>query len=161
MSTFLILDQDPIISADICSFFSNIGHSMYKAADFAGALQLLQKRTYDVIISSASIAGGTLHELIAAVKPRAPDTAIIFIADLPTINEAVRAVSEGAFSIVQKPFSIPELNFQIKRALDKRSQRVPSPQPEWVRRDVYQPYNFIGESPQIKKVFKIVAPTPA
>ena len=156
MSTFLILDQDPIICADICNFFHNIGHSMYRASDFATALSQLEKRSYDVIISSASIVGGTIHDLIAAVKPKYPDTAIIVIADLQTIQDAVRAVREGAFGILQKPFSIPELNFQIKRALDRRGQKAALPEPAAVRQDVYQPYSFTGESPQIKKVFKIV-----
>ena len=156
MSTFLILDQDPIICADICNFFHSIGHSMYRASDFTGALSQLEKRTYDVIISSASIMGGTIHDLIAAVKPRSLDTAIIVIADLPTIQDAVQAVREGAFGILQKPFSIPELNFQIKRALEKRGQKTAPIGSEEFRQDVYRPYNFIGESPQIKKVFKIV-----
>ena len=129
MSTFLILDQDPIICADICNFFHSIGHSMYKASDFASALSQLEKRSYDVIISSASIVGGTIHDLIAAVKPKYPDAAIIVIADLQTIQEAVKAVREGAFGILQKPFSIPELNFQIKRALDRRGQKAALPEP--------------------------------
>jgi DNA-binding NtrC family response regulator len=156
MSTFLILDQDPIICEDISNFFHSIGHSMYRASDLAGALAQLEKRSYDVIISNASIAGGTIHDLISAVRPKGPDTAIIVIADIQTIQEAVQAVREGAFGILQKPFSIPELNFQIKRALEKSGQRIAPPVPEGIRPDVYQPYNFIGESPQIKRVFKIV-----
>ncbi len=156
MSTFLILDQDPIICADICNFFHSIGHSMYRASDFGSACSQLEKRPYDVIISSALIVGGTIHDLISVVKPKYPDTAIIVIADLPTIQDAVKAVREGAFSILQKPFSIPELNFQIKRALDRRGQKTVTPEPAGIRPEVYQPYNFIGESPQIKKVFRIV-----
>ena len=156
MSTFLILDQDPIICEDICSFFTSIGHSMYRASDFATALSQLEKRPYDVIISSVSIVGGTIHDLIAAVKPKCPGTAVIVIADIQTIQEAVLAVSEGAFGILQKPFSLPELNFQIKRALDRRGQRPAPHEPVGIHQDVYRPYNFIGESPQIKKVFKIV-----
>jgi DNA-binding NtrC family response regulator len=156
VSTFLILDPDPIICADICSFFHNIGHSMHRASDFDSALSQLEKRPYDVIISSTSVVGGTVHDLIGAVKPKYPDTAIIVIADIQTVQEAVLAVSEGAFGILQKPFSIPELNFQIKRALERRGPKTTPPEPERIREDVYQPYNFIGESPQIKKVFRIV-----
>lgn len=156
MSTFLILDPDPIICADICSFFHNIGHSMYRASDFGSALSQLEKRPYDVIISSTSVVGGTIHDLIHAVKPKCPDAAIIVIADIQTVQEAVLAVSEGAFGILQKPFSIPELNFQIRRALERRSLKTAPAEPERIRQDVYQPYNFIGESLQIKRVFKIV-----
>ncbi len=156
MSTFLILDQDPIICADISNFFHNIGHSMFRASDFSGALSQLEKRTYDVVISSTSIAGGTIHDLIAAVKLKSPEAAVIVNSDIQTIQEAIQAVRDGAFGIVQKPFSIPELNFQIRRALERNGHKPFVAAHAGLRQDVYQPYNFIGESLQIKKVFKIV-----
>ncbi|HEY9595062.1 MAG TPA: sigma-54 dependent transcriptional regulator, partial [Spirochaetia bacterium] len=156
MSTILILEQDPIIREDIASFFRNIGHSLYQASDLPGALALLDKRPYDVVISNALVAGGTIHDLLAAVKPRGRETAVIVIADIDTIQEAVKAVQAGAFGILQRPFSIPELNFQIKRALQRTGQGPGLPVPEGIRPDAYRPYNFIGESPPIRKVFSIV-----
>ena len=79
----------------------------------------------DVVVSNVSIAGGTIHDLIHAVKRKDPKAEIIVDADVQTTQEAVQAVREGAFSILQKPFSIPELNFQIKRALERRGQKLP------------------------------------
>ena len=156
MSTLLIIDEDGIRCADICNYFRGIGHSAYEAADYPGALDQLGKHAYDVVISGASIAGGTIHDLIKAVKGKDQETEIIVNADLQTTQEAIQAVREGAFSIVQKPFSIPELNFQIKRALERKGQKIPSSASAGLPQDVYQPYNFIGESAQIKKVFRIV-----
>ncbi len=156
MSTLLIIDEDGIRRADICNYLRGIGHSAYEATDYRGAVEQLGKHGYDVVISGVSIAGGTIHDLIQAVKGKDPETEIIVNADLQTTQEAIQAVREGAFSIVQKPFSIPELNFQIKRALEKKGQKTPSSVSAELPPDVYQPYNFIGESAQIKKVFRIV-----
>ena len=72
------------------------------------------------MVSSVAIVGGSIHDLIHAVKGKNPDTAVIVHADLDTTQEGLKAVQEGAFGIVQNPFSIPELSFQIKRALEKR-----------------------------------------
>ncbi len=157
MNTFLIVDKDEYACADICQYFANIGHSMHQARDFEGALSQLEQRDFDVIISSASISGGTVHDLIKAVKRKNLEAAFIVYTELNTIQEGVQAVQEGAFSILQKPFSIPELNFQIKRALEKRGQKAVPAGPSGPNQDLYQPYNFIGESPEIKKVFKIVS----
>jgi DNA-binding NtrC family response regulator len=156
MSTFLIVDQDVNRCADICSFFHNIGHSLFSAVDFAGAMSQLEAHNCDVVVSSVAIAGGTIHDLIKAVKRKTPHTAVIVHADIETTQEGLKAVQEGAFSIVQKPFSIPELSFQIKRALEKKGQKTAPAAPAGLSREVYQPYNFIGESPEIRKVFRIV-----
>ena len=161
MSVLLIIDQDENRCADICAYFRSLGHSLFEASDFAGAAACLKERDFDVVVSSVAIAGGTIHELIEAVKRKNPETAVIVHADIETTQEGLKAVQEGAFSIVQKPFSIPELSFQIKRALERKGRKgsastsagpaIAEPAP-----DTYKPYNFIGESPEIRKVFRIV-----
>ena len=156
MSTFLIIDRDENRRADIGNFFRSLGHSLYEASDWKGAVSELARRDYDVVVSSVAIVGGSIHELIQAVKRKTPDTAVIVHADLDTTQEGLKAVQEGAFGIVQNPFSIPELSFQIKRALEKRGQKGAPSAASGLSHEVYQPYNFIGESAEIRKVFGIV-----
>ena len=156
MGTFLIVDEDRYFCSDTCQYFTSIGHSMFQALDYQAALQQLGEHAFDVVISNVKLPGGSVHDLIREVKSRNKDAAIIVHADLDAIQEGVKAVQEGAFSIVQKPFSIPELNYQIKRALDKAGQKAQPLAPTGPYKDLYQPYNFIGESGEIKKVFHIV-----
>jgi DNA-binding NtrC family response regulator len=155
MSIFLIVDHDAELREDICAFFRTIGHSLFEASDLEGARARLSERVYDVIITSAAITGGTVQDLITAAKRLHRDTAVIVCTEIQTIQQGVTAVQSGAFAIVQKPFSIPELSFQVKRALDAR-ERTQTTVPERTGGESYQPYNFIGESPQIQKVFRIV-----
>jgi two-component system response regulator AtoC len=156
MGTFLVIDQDRNFCSDTSQFFGSIGHSIFQAQDYQGALSQLADRDYDVVISNVKFPGGTVHDLIREVKAKNKDTAVIVHADLDAIQEGIQAVQEGAFSIVQKPFSIPELNYQIKRAMDKSPQKGQQPGAAGLLKELYQPYNFIGESPVIKKVFRIV-----
>jgi DNA-binding NtrC family response regulator len=156
VSAFLVVDQDENFRLDICNFFQSIGHSVYEASDYGGAVGHVEKRGHDVIIASVVMTGGSVSDLVRIARARDPRTIIIVHADLATTGEGLQAVQEGAFSLLQRPFSIPELNFQIKRALASRDQKGPpdgraAPAPE-----AYQPYNFIGESPEIKRVFRIV-----
>jgi DNA-binding NtrC family response regulator len=156
MSAFLVVDQDENLRLDICNFFQSIGHSVYEASDWGGAARHLEKRVHDVIIASVQMAGGSIHELVQAARARDPQTIIIVHADLATTGDGLQAVQEGAFSLLQKPFSIPELNFQIKRALAGRDQRPPADGRAAQAPEAYRPYNFIGESPEIKRVFGVV-----
>jgi len=156
MSNLLIVDTDPYLCADVSNFFHSIGHAVHQASDYAGALSQLKKIDFDVAIIQVTVPGGNVHDLIQRIKKKNPHTAVIVDAELESIQEGVQAIQEGAFSILQKPFSIPELNFQIKRALEQQFQRSDIATLEERYRNIYQPYNFIGESQEIKKVFRIV-----
>lgn len=168
MGTFLIIDGDENRLADIANFFRSLGHSLREASDWPNAASELAQRDFDVVVSSVAIAGGSVRELIRTVKAKSPDTAVIVHADLATTPEGLAAVQEGAFGIVQNPFSLPELSFQIKRALERRAQKgaaggaagAPGAAPGATQRvapEAYRPYNFIGESEQMRKVFAIVS----
>jgi DNA-binding NtrC family response regulator len=157
MSKLLIVDTDPYLCADVGGFFHSIGHSVLQASDYEAASALLQSHDFDVAIIQVDIPGGDVHDLLRRIKQGSERTAIIVDAELESIQEGVQAIQDGAaFSILQKPFSIPELNFQIKRALESQAQRVEPGTPGDRYRNIYQPYNFIGESQEIKKVFRIV-----
>jgi DNA-binding NtrC family response regulator len=129
---------------------------VHQASDYAGALSQLEKFDFDVAIIQVTVPGGNVHDLLQKIKKKNPRTAVIVNAELESIQEGVQAIQEGAFSILHKPFSIPELNFQIKRALEQQVPRAGPTNLEDRYRNIYQPYNFIGESQEIKKVFRIV-----
>jgi len=156
VSNLLIVDTDPYLCADVGNFFHSIGDSVHQASDYAEALAQLEKHEFDVAVIQVNVPGGNVHDLLKRVKKRNPATAVIVDAELESIQEGVQAIQEGAFSILQKPFSIPELNFQIKRALEQQGQRSEPATLADRYRNIYQPYNFIGESEQIKKIFRIV-----
>jgi len=154
MSTLLIIDPDENRRADICNFFRSLGHSLYEASGWEDAATELARREHDAVVSSVAIPGGSIRALIQAVKAKDPAAPVIVHADMETAQEGLAAVQEGAFSIVQRPFSLPELSFQIKRALERRGEKGAAT--PILSREAYQPYNFIGESEQIRKVFAIV-----
>jgi DNA-binding NtrC family response regulator len=156
VSTFLIVDPDQDLRADVGNFFRSTGHSMFEASDLPAALALLSEHDCDVLVSAVATPGGSVRELVRAARHKDPLMEVIVLADLATTGEGIEAVHGGAFAMVQKPFSIPELNFHIKRALAKRGRNVPPAGLEQLSQEAYQPYNFIGESPGIKRVFRMV-----
>jgi DNA-binding NtrC family response regulator len=159
MGSFLIVDGDGELCADICQFFGGIGHSMYGAADIAGALTRLAERDYDVVVANAQLPGGGALELLRKMRKKAQAPTLVVYSDIDSAQDGLQAVREGAFCLLQKPFSLPELNFQVRRALQAREERRSAPAGAAKAEDdeaVYRPYNFIGESPAIRKVLKVV-----
>jgi DNA-binding NtrC family response regulator len=154
MGTILVVDPDGYFYTDISMFLSSLGHSMFQASDFAQAETRLAEHAFSVVIGNASLPGGDIRRLIEEVRKRSASTAIIVVTDSESVGEGLRAVREGAFSFLQKPFSLPELNFQIRRALQERPEHRESA--AGTDDEAYRPYNIIGESQSIKKVFKLV-----
>ena len=115
MSQLLIVDRDLNLCTDVCNFFAGIGHDIQQAHDFETAQELIENNSFDVVISSVQIPGGKIRDLVRHVNEISPNTVVLVNSELDNVEEGVRAVKEGAFGILQKPFNMPELNFQIKK----------------------------------------------
>jgi DNA-binding NtrC family response regulator len=156
MSSFLIIDKDENLREDVCSFFRSTGNQMQQAKDYASALKLIDKQDFDIVVSDVRISGGNIRDLVRHVREKNPKTVVVVNSEIDTVQEGVRAVKEGAFGIIQKPFTLPELNFHVRKALE-RQQGIPEGEgPQERFRNVYQPSNFIGECQQIKELFNVV-----
>jgi len=152
----LIIDSDENLCTDVCSFFHSTGNKAQQAKDYTSAVKLIEKDLFDVIVSDAKIRGGSIRDLVRYVREKNPKTVVVVNSAIDTVQEGVRAVKEGAFGIIQKPFSLPELNFQIRKALDRQAGVQEEGGPPERFQNVYQPANFIGQCPQIKDLFNIV-----
>jgi len=152
----LIIDSDENLCTDVCSFFHSTGNKAQQAKDYTSAVKLIEKDLFDVIVSDAKIRGGSIRDLVRYVREKNPKTVVVVNSAIDTVQEGVRAVKEGAFGIIQKPFTLPELNFQIRKALDRQAGVQEEGGPPERFQNVYQPANFIGQCPQIKDLFNIV-----
>jgi Nif-specific regulatory protein len=156
MSTLLIVDRDDSLRSEVARFLSSLGHSVSQAQDYPGARQLAGEKAFDLIISQVPPAGGTVQELMRTARQKNPDAALVVQAEPEAAEAGVQALREGAVGLLAKPYSLPELNFQVKRALEGGTRRRSSPGLVERYQNVYRPYSFIGESPGIKKVFEMV-----
>jgi DNA-binding NtrC family response regulator len=156
MSTLLILDRDASLRSDVARFLQSLGHSVHQAEDYAGALALLKEWPFDLLISQAAPEGGSFQELLRTARDKNPAAVLIAEAEPEDAEPGMQAVRAGAFALLAKPYSLPELNFQVKRALEGGAGRRASTGLVERYQNVYRPYSFIGESPGIKKVFEMV-----
>jgi len=154
MSTLLFVDPDKDLGSDVAYFFRGIGHTIEHAGDFTSAFSLLDRQRFDLVISAAKAEDGSVRLLLERLRGAKPPVVLIVTADTETVEEAAGLSERDVFNVLRKPFSIPELSFQCRRALE--AGRVQGEMPSPARESAYQPYNFIGSSPAIKKVFKIV-----
>jgi putative nucleotidyltransferase with HDIG domain len=89
-----------------------------EAASAEEALKELQRNEYQLVISDITMSGMTGLEMIPQVKVISPDTVIVMISGMQTIESAINALRLGAFDYLMKPFDLRQAEAAVSRALN-------------------------------------------
>src|ERR1700704_4203108 len=87
-----------------------------EAASAEEALAELRANDYQLVISDITMSGMTGLEMIPHVKVISPDTVIVMISGMQTIESAINALRQGAFDYLMKPFDLRQAEAAIARA---------------------------------------------
>jgi len=117
---FVIDDEEHIRSAIEQTFeLKN-----FEVQTFSQAHQLLNQLSDTwpgVVISDINMPKMDGHQLMAEVKNIDTDISTILLTGFGDISMAVKAMRNGAYDFIEKPFNNDDLVDTVKRALDKRS----------------------------------------
>ena len=156
---FLVVDDDEYILDVFSQLFSLKGYTTYTAANGKKALDILSKKTIDVIIADMKMPEMDGMHLLKTVKGQYPDIDVIIITGYGTIDDAVEAMKYGASDYILKPFSLDEMILKIVDICKKKKGYVEE------KKGVEVTPRFpavIAETDMMKEVLKeveIVAPT--
>ena len=82
------------------------------------ALERIRLESFDVALLNLRMPEAPALEMLNRLKQASPNTAIIVIAENPTISSAVEAIKLGAFDYLPKPFSPEALIKLVERAVN-------------------------------------------
>ena len=82
------------------------------------ALAQLREKNFELVISDITMSGMTGLEMIPLVKVASPDTVIVMISGMQTIESAINALRLGAFDYLMKPFDLRQAEAAVARALE-------------------------------------------
>ncbi len=113
----LIVDDEAEVRGvlhDLLSFSYECG----EAASAEDALAQLRASEYQLVISDITMSGMSGLEMIPHVKVISPDTVIVMISGMQTIESAINALRLGAFDYLMKPFDLRQAEAAVERALE-------------------------------------------
>jgi two-component system response regulator HydG len=118
--TLLVADDDPGLRESLERTLTREGFRVVLASDGRAALDRLQGGDIDLVLTDLRMPGLTGIELLRAAKAIAPDVDVILLTAFGTVEEAVRAMKDGAYDFVTKPFRREQLLKLIDKALERR-----------------------------------------
>ncbi len=152
----LIVDDDPVTCDLLCEVFEKQGFVARFEQNSEAALSALSAYKPDVVVSDIRMKTRTDGlNLLAHLRSECPDTPVVLMTAFGSMDTAVRAVREGAFDYISKPFLMDQVVSTVRRALAVR----PASPVELVE-EVEEPtssVNLIGRNPAMVEIYKIIA----
>jgi putative nucleotidyltransferase with HDIG domain len=113
----LIVDDEVEVRGVLRDLLSD-AYQCSEASSAEEALAQLRERNYELVISDITMSGMTGLEMIPHVKVICPDTVIVMISGMQTIESAINALRLGAFDYLMKPFDLRQAEAAIARAYE-------------------------------------------
>jgi len=156
MSKFLVVNTDSNFRKDISQLYENEEHHIEFAPNRDAAVKLLEKLVFDIVILDTTRSNGKTPQFVEYVRNLNSNTIIIITTDKDNADEALLAMSSGAFDFIQRPYQLSEIEVKVSRAINTRRLQQEADSLRGERNIIYNADNFIGESQEIKRIFDLV-----
>src|ERR1041385_3074604 len=132
-------------------------YDVYLAEDAAAAMELLERESFDVMLTDLRLPKEDGMKLIARAKSLSHPPVCILMTAYGSGAVAVEAMKRGADDYIAKGrMQIDELEMRINRALRQRNLEVENVSLRQQLDSKFRAENVIGESPAMKEVLEIV-----
>jgi two-component system, NtrC family, response regulator PilR len=162
--------KDKILVADDEKSMREFLEIMLKKEDYKVTLasngeevmKLIEKDIFDLALVDIRMPRQDGISVLKKIKSISPETVVIVITAYASADTAIKAMKEGAYDYITKPFKIEEIKLIIQNALEKKHLQKENLLLKQVVRDRYHFENIIGQSSKMLELYDLlekVAPT--
>ena len=151
----LVVDDNSDIRFLICNILKEKDYIVRPAANYDQAVFEIKKKIPDLAIIDIKLDKGDRDgiELLKLLIKKDKNIPVIMISGHANVQVAVDAIRLGAYEFVEKPFSSQKILNYVKRGLESLSLKN---ERENLEGKLFHSFDFIGKSPSILKVKKII-----
>ncbi|UCD57314.1 MAG: sigma-54-dependent Fis family transcriptional regulator [Candidatus Hydrogenedentota bacterium] len=149
----LIVDTDIECQKKIREALSGKNTICHKASGVKAALEMLSKRTYDLVLTELELPDRNGQELVKLIAEKSPSTQIIVLASSRDSRKVSNCIAMGAFNYLRKPLQSEQLKFLVETAFD--TQPPESENLFLAEKGAYSTTDrLVGRSRAMQKVYK-------
>ena len=113
----IVVDDEEVVLLSVRKALRRDGYQIETANDASAALAMLETSTFDVMITDLMMPGMDGMQLLEHVKDHFPEMRVVMITGYATMSTAMKAIRQGAFDFIAKPFTRDELGSAVSRAV--------------------------------------------
>jgi DNA-binding NtrC family response regulator len=152
----LVVDDDEDSGAVLCDLLLSHANHAVAVASGEAALQKLEERDFDVVVSDLRMDGMSGLDLCREVRVKHPDVPVIVVTGYADIETAVAALRAGAWDYVTKPFKGDHVAAAVARAVEHRRTRSEVRRLQRALAATVPIKKIIGQSPQLRAMTDLV-----
>ena len=151
MTDILLVEDKESLRRVLRLTLENAGYSVAEAEDTRAALNQISSSRHRLVLTDLRMPHGSGLDVLRAARAADADVPVIVMTAFGSIDEAVRAMKDGAHDFLQKPVDSNHLLLLVERALEQARLRTENIllREEWARR--YSFPRIIGESDAMKR----------
>ena len=158
----LVVDDEQSMREFLDIMLKKEGYKVSLASNGEEVLKYIDKDIFDLVLLDIRMPKMDGIAVLKKIKSASPETVVIMITAYASADTAIKAMKEGAYDYITKPFKVDEIKLIIKNAIEKKHLRNENILLKQVVRDRYVFDNIIGKSPKMLALYELlekVAPT--
>ena len=133
MANILVVDDDDIVAEHAAIVLINAGHACGWVSDVKSALDVVKRRSPDLILLDQNMPGENGSAFLRKVRasPTLYDIPIVMLTGVTGIRDEQLAYFNGAQDYIRKPFSEKMLVYRVNQTLAAKRRTDPHGRPHW------------------------------
>ncbi len=152
----LVVDDEFAMRESLKDWLMEDGYEVGLASGGEEGVAMARESNWDVILLDLKMPGMDGLEALKRFKDESPDSEIVMMTAYATVDTAVRAMKEGAFDYLVKPFDPDEIEMQINKIMAHKEILLEN---LLLRKKLEEKYQFdeiIGKSDAMQEVFELI-----
>ncbi len=156
-SHLLVVDDETSMREFLEIMLTQEGYTVSLAANGEEGLKRYKLDHPELVLTDVKMPGMSGLDLIREIHAIDAGLPIIAITAYSSAEDALRAVREGAYDYLSKPFRVDDLRIIIRNALETRRLRRENLELKRYSGDRFRFEGMLGISPQMAEIFELVA----
>ena len=152
----MVVDDELIVRESLYHWFKNAGHVVEAVSGGNEALDILEKKPFEVLFVDMKMPRMSGLELLKRVKEGYPDTTVVIITAYGSIESSVEAMKLGASDYLLKPFKPDQLALVLEKIMRQRKLTSEYHYVKGLLEEITRFDNIIGQSPPMTAIFELI-----
>ena len=119
--TILTIEDDPIIRQALVNFLLDLDFQVLEASDGEQGLEIIRQQLPDLVMTDLRLPKVDGLQILAIMREEYPDTPVIIVSGMGTIEDVIKALKFGAWDYLTKPITDMAL---VKHGIDKALEKA-------------------------------------
>lgn len=120
MNRILVVDDEESARDLLSDYFTDVGYEVVSASGGEDALSKFAPERFDCIICDLFMPDKDGLEVLKMVRLQDSRVIFLMVTGYPTIDNAIKAMKEGASDYITKPFHLEDIRIKVERALNAK-----------------------------------------